>query len=180
MGKRARQDDSKQTNSGVMNLYSKGWADHGSKSRLRRWLEPPLPFVHNPREIIHMPLGARNLYIGGAGVRREGYINLNVPGLRRKSHARSPAWRSPDSPHRHAVLPPIPRVPPGLPAFYHRRTGGAPGLHVVAEGWRICAHGFFGWLLSPLRYLDLWLLRSPRAGRIGNHCYVWFRKPGKS
>jgi hypothetical protein len=39
-----------------------------------------------------------------------------------------------------------------------------------------------GWLLFPLRYLDLILLRSPRAGQIGNHCYVWLRKsePGKS
>jgi len=46
--------------------------------------------------------------------------------------------------------------------------------------WRMAAHGVFGWILSPLRYLDLWLLRSPYAGRIGNHCYVWFRKPGEN
>ena len=42
--------------------------------------------------------------------------------------------------------------------------------------WRVVAHGVLGWLLFPLRYLDLWLLRTDRAGRIGNHCYVWLRK----
>ncbi len=44
--------------------------------------------------------------------------------------------------------------------------------------WRVTAHGVLGWLLFPLRYLDLLLLRSPYAGRIGNHCYLWLRKPG--
>ena len=43
--------------------------------------------------------------------------------------------------------------------------------------WRILAHGLVGWLLFPLRYLDLLLFRSPQAGRIGNHCYLWLRKP---
>ena len=43
--------------------------------------------------------------------------------------------------------------------------------------WRILTHGILGWLLFPLRYLDLILLRSPRAARIGNHCYLWLRKP---
>ncbi len=77
----------------------------------------------------------------------------------------------------------------------------AGNLEVVREGWRTgptatllvffleyvklwlpwrplraLAHGILGWLLFPLRYLDLILLRSPRAGRIGNHCYVWLRK----
>ena len=77
----------------------------------------------------------------------------------------------------------------------------AGGLEVAASGWRtgptatllvflleyvkvwlpwrplrILAHGLFGWLLFPLRYLDVVLRRSPRAGRIGNHCYVWLRK----
>jgi SAM-dependent methyltransferase len=44
------------------------------------------------------------------------------------------------------------------------------------RSWRVVAHGVFGWLLFPLRYLDLLLLRSPYAGRIGNHCYLWLRK----
>jgi SAM-dependent methyltransferase len=44
--------------------------------------------------------------------------------------------------------------------------------------WRVASHGVLGWALFPLRYLDLWLLRSREARRIGNHCYVWLRKPG--
>lgn len=43
--------------------------------------------------------------------------------------------------------------------------------------WRVAAHGFFGWVLFPLRYLDLVLFKSPYVGRIGNHCYMWYRKP---
>lgn len=42
--------------------------------------------------------------------------------------------------------------------------------------WRMIAHEVLGWLLFPWRYLDLLLFRSPWAGRIGNHCYVWLRK----
>ena len=77
----------------------------------------------------------------------------------------------------------------------------AGNLEVVAAGWRTgptatllvflmeyckawlpwrparaVAHGVLGWLLFPLRYLDWILRRSPRAARIGNHCYVWGRK----
>jgi SAM-dependent methyltransferase len=44
------------------------------------------------------------------------------------------------------------------------------------RAWRVISHGFLGWLLFPLRYLDLLLLRSRQAGRIGNHCYLWLRK----
>ncbi len=79
----------------------------------------------------------------------------------------------------------------------------AGGLEVVQEGWRTgptatllvfvleyaklwlpwrwaraAAHGALAWLLFPLRYLDVLLRRNPRAGRIGNHCYLWLRKPG--
>ncbi len=43
--------------------------------------------------------------------------------------------------------------------------------------WRIVTHGVLGWLLFPLRYLDVPLLKSVRAGRLGNHCYVWLQKP---
>ena len=80
----------------------------------------------------------------------------------------------------------------------------AGGLEVVAEGWRtgptatllvflieyaklllpwrwwrVAAHGVLGWLLFPLRYLDVLLLRSERAARLGNHCYLWLRKPAR-
>ena len=43
--------------------------------------------------------------------------------------------------------------------------------------WRVAVHGVLGWVLFPFRYLDVWLLRSPYVARIGNHCYVWLRKP---
>jgi SAM-dependent methyltransferase len=42
--------------------------------------------------------------------------------------------------------------------------------------WRALAHGVLGWVLWPLRYLDLLLLGTPRAGKLGNHCYLWLRK----
>jgi len=45
------------------------------------------------------------------------------------------------------------------------------------KAWRVMAHGVLGWLLFPLRYLDLALLSTDRAGRLGNHCYLWLRKP---
>src|SRR5258706_1595486 len=44
------------------------------------------------------------------------------------------------------------------------------------RAWRMAAHGVLGWLLFPLRYLDLILFRFPRAGQIGNNGYVWLRK----
>jgi SAM-dependent methyltransferase len=46
-----------------------------------------------------------------------------------------------------------------------------------SRAWRVIAHGVLGWLLFPLRYVDLVLLRSKDAGRLGNHCYMWLRKP---
>ncbi len=45
------------------------------------------------------------------------------------------------------------------------------------KAWRAITHGVLGWLLFPLRYLDLVFFRTARAGRIGNHCYLWLRKP---
>ncbi len=239
MGKRARQEASKQTNSAGMNLHSKGWVDHGSKGRLRRWLEPPQPFIRNPREVLHMPLGKRNLYIGGAGVRPDGYVNLDlfaVPGVDVSADVEHLPF--PDGAFQcvecdavlehvrdaQAAVREIERVtsPGGLihlvtpfchpfheyPRDYRRFTidglkAMAPELEVVAEGWRTgptatmlvftlewvkmwfdsrlwraAAHGIAGWLLAPFRYLDLWFFRSSYAGRIGNHCYVWFKKPG--
>jgi len=67
------------------------------------------------------------------------------------------------------------------------RTGPTATLLVISiehtklllpfRAWRMAAHFVCGWLLFPLRYLDLFLLRSPYAHRIGNHCYLWLRKP---
>jgi SAM-dependent methyltransferase len=45
------------------------------------------------------------------------------------------------------------------------------------RAWRVATHVLLGWVLFPFRYLDLLFLRSPRAGRLGNHCYLWLRKP---
>jgi len=94
-----------------------------------------------------------------------------------------------------------------FPSDYHRFTleglkSLAPNLDCVAEGWRTgptatilvfaieylklwsassvwrsVVHGIAGWALFPFRYLDLLLFRSPRAGILGNHCYIWLRKP---
>jgi len=50
-------------------------------------------------------------------------------------------------------------------------------LLVPSRIWRGVVHGLLGWLLFPLRYLDLALLRSTCASRMGNHCYLWLRKP---
>jgi len=93
------------------------------------------------------------------------------------------------------------------PKDYHRFTLDglkeiSGGLHVIAQGWRTgptatilvflleylklmlpwrwwraVAHGVFGWVFFPFRYLDLLLLKSAQAGRIGNHCYIWLQKP---
>jgi hypothetical protein len=41
----------------------------------------------------------------------------------------------------------------------------------------VIVHGILGWALFPLRYVDVLLRHSPRAHRIGNHCYAWLRKP---
>jgi hypothetical protein len=67
------------------------------------------------------------------------------------------------------------------------RTGPTATLLVVSieyvklllpfRAWRAVAHFLFGWLLFPLRYLDLLLFHSPAVHRIGNHCYLWLRKP---
>jgi len=42
--------------------------------------------------------------------------------------------------------------------------------------WRGGVHFTLGWLLFPFRYLDYLFFRSPSAGRLGNHCYLWVRK----
>ena len=48
------------------------------KSRLRRLLTPPPPLIRNPREPTTAALGRSNLYIGGAGNRVPGYVNIDI------------------------------------------------------------------------------------------------------
>lgn len=207
------------------------------QDRLRRLLAPPAPLVMNPAEPKDFPLGRWNLYLGGAGCRPAGYVNLDlfaVPGV----DVAADAERLPfpgnqfqrvecDAVLEHVrrpeqVMAEIERVlAPGgylhlvtpfchpfheYPKDYRRYTLDglkelARGFEPVAEGWRTgptatmlvftieyaklllpwrawrgLVHGVLGWLLFPLRYLDLLLLRTPRAARIGNDCYLWLRK----
>ena len=204
---------------------------------VRRALEPPAPFVMNPREPTDFPLGRWNLYIGGAGRRVEGYVNLDLfpmpgvdvagdaealpfpPGVFSRvecdavlEHVRDPVrvmaeMRRVLAPggYLHLVTPfchPFHEYPKD----YRRFTLDglkelACGMTVVAEGWRTgpsatllvfliefvkgllpwrwwraVTHVGLGWVLFPLRYLDLLLMRTERAGRIGNHCYLWLQK----
>ncbi len=208
------------------------------RARLRRALEPPRPYVLNPREPRDFPLGRWNLYIGGAGVRPSGYINLDLYALPGVDVA-ADAERLPFGPGvfqrvecdavlehvacPEAVMREIERVlAPGgyahlvtpfchpfheYPRDYRRFSPDGlkqmrGSLEVAAEGWRTgptatllvfvlefaklllpwrawraAAHFILGWLLWPLRYLDLLLLHTRAAGRIGNHCYIWLVKP---
>ncbi len=61
---------------GLARKRSKGWY---------RLLRPPLPVYHNPEELRSQPpLGRWNLYIGGAGSRVDGFVNVDLfplPGL---------------------------------------------------------------------------------------------------
>ncbi len=208
------------------------------RERVYRALEPPAPFVMNPAEPKDFPLGRWNLYIGGAGRRVDGYVNIDLlatPGVDVVADAEQLPFAADtfqrvecDAVLEHvskpeSVLREVERVlaPGGFahlvtpfchpfheyPKDYRRFTLDglkelAGGLDVVAEGWRtgptatllvflleyvklllpfrawrLASHGLLGWLLFPLRYLDLALLRSPQAGRIGNHCYLWLGKP---
>lgn len=66
------------------------------------------------------------------------------------------------------------------------RTGPTATLLVFLVEWaklwfrsqtvRALVHCVLGWILWPLRYADLYFFRTGRAGRLGNHCYVWFQK----
>ncbi len=50
-----------------------------NRSGWRGLLQPPLPVLHNPRSRrAVIPLGRRNLYIGGAGNAVEGYVNVDL------------------------------------------------------------------------------------------------------
>ena len=222
---------------GVESLYrrrtSRRWWD-----RLTRLLAPPPPLVMNPREPKYPPRGRWNLYIGGAGSRVDGYVNLDLfllPGVDVAGDVTRLPFASAvfetvecDAVLEHVTDPvlairEITRVtaPGGLihlvtpfchpfhayPNDYRRFTIEglrelARGLEVVHEGWRTgptatvlvflleyvklwlpwrwwrgAVHFTLGWLLFPFRYLDLLLLPASRAGRLGNHCYLWLRKP---
>jgi len=58
-------------------IYRKRASRHW-RDRLRRLIEPPAPLVMNPAEPKDFPLGRWNLYIGGAGRRVDGYVNLDI------------------------------------------------------------------------------------------------------
>jgi len=212
---------------------SRRWRD-----RLFRLIQPPAPFIMNPREPKDFPLGRWNLYIGGAGRVVRGYINLDlfaVPGVDVAAdaehlpfpsdtfqrvecdavleHVRDPALvmceiRRVLAPggYVHIVVPfchPFHEYPKDFRRFtldglkelagpmevvaQGWRTGPTATLLVIVSeyvklllpfrAWRAASHVAFGWLLFPLRYMDLLLLRSPAVQRIGNHCYLWLRKP---
>ena len=52
------------------------------RARWRRWLTPPPPLVHDPRELaVPAPLGRWNLYIGAAGTRAPGYVNVDLAAM---------------------------------------------------------------------------------------------------
>jgi SAM-dependent methyltransferase len=223
----------------VLERYYRRRTARGWRQRIRRFLEPPAPFVMNPEEPRDFPLGRWNLYIGGAGRVVDGYVNLDLvamPGVDVAADAERLPFPSSvfervecDAVLEHVhdparVMAEIRRVlAPGgyvhlvtpfchpyhaYPGDYRRFTleglrEMAGDLDVVAEGWRtgpsatvlvflieyvklllpwrawrILAHGVLGWLLFPLRYLDLLVFKSTnRLGRIGNHCYLWLRKP---
>jgi len=206
-------------------------------ARLRRALTPPAPFVMNPREPKDFPLGRWNLYVGGAGRRVAGYVNLDLfamPGVNVAADAEALPFgdgvftriecdavlehvRDPQQVMREMrrvlasggylhLVTPFCHPFHEYPKDYRRFTPDglkqlAGGMKVVAEGWRTgpmatllvigiefvkglapwrwwraAMHLGLGWTLFPLRYVDLWLLRTGRAGRIGNHCYLWLKK----
>lgn len=208
------------------------------RTRLYRALKPPDPFVRNPDEPLHFPLGRWNLYVGGGGSQPEGYVNIDLfalPGVHVAADAEHLPFgsglfqriecdavlehvRNPDlvmgelsrvlapGGYVHLVTPfchPFHQYPRDYRRFTLDGLKQLAGteLELVAEGWRTgptatvlvfvleyvklwlpwrlwrgLVHGILGWLLFPLRYLDLLFFQSPRAGMLGNHCYIWLRK----
>lgn len=49
-------------------------------------------------------------------------------------------------------------------------------LWIPSRAWRGTVHVVLGWVLFPFRYPDLLFYRSPRAGQLGNHCFLRLRK----
>lgn len=226
-------------NDGTIRALYEGRSSTGWAARIRRWLTPPVPLIMNPDELrIDAPLGRRNLYIGGAGVRPSGYINLDLfplPGVDLAADAECLPFAGSlftriecDAVLEHverpeAIVAELARVlePGGFlhlvvpfahpfheyPRDFRRFSldglellASAGGLQVVQSGWRTgptatllvfvleyaklwsprplrkVVHGVLGWLLFPLRYLDLVLLRRKDARQLGNHCYAWLQK----
>jgi SAM-dependent methyltransferase len=213
-----------------------GWGK--TPNRLRA-LRPPDPFVHDPDELrVDAPLGRWNLYVGGAGARPQGYVNLDlfgVPGVDVVGDVERLPFRDAvftrvecDAVLEHVVNPEmavseirrvleaggyVHMVTPfchpfhEYPRDFRRFTIDGlvqlgRGFEVVKTGWRTgptatllivileyaktvlpwgplpaIVHGVLGWVLFPFRYVDVLLRRSARAHRIGNHCYIWLRKP---
>ncbi len=218
-------------------LYRQRESGHWAH-RLIRLLSPPAPFMMNPAENLAIPLGKRNLYIGGAGNSVSDFVNVDVaclPGVDVVADIQHLPFREEvfDRVECDAVLEHVPdparsvdeikRVlaPGGVvhlvtpfchpfheyPKDYWRfsidglrrlaegleelaagwRTGPTATVLVITlefaklllpfRAWRLLAHGVLGWIIFPLRYLDLLLFKSPACGRIGNHCFLWLRKP---
>ncbi len=223
----------------VRELYdlrtSQGW-----RYRIWRVIQPPQPFLANPAERHEFPLGRWNLYIGGAGCRTDGYLNVDLspaPGVTVAADAEQLPFPPDlfvrvecDAVLEHVrwpeqVMREIERVlAPGgyahvvtpfchpfhaYPEDFRRFTLDglklmAGNLEVVDDGWRTgptatlilftleyfklllpwrpwraAVHFVLGWLLAPFRYLDRFLMRTARAGQIGNTCYLWLRKPDR-
>ncbi|HTR39157.1 MAG TPA: methyltransferase domain-containing protein [Bryobacteraceae bacterium] len=210
----------------------------GLFSRLYRILKPPDPFLPNPAEPLHFPLGRWNLYVGGGGANPQGYVNIDlfpIPGVDVAADAEQLPFpsglfeciecdavlehvRHPDlvmrelsrvlapGGHLHLVTPfchPFHEYPRDYRRFTLDGLKDLAGdeMDVVAEGWRTgptatmlvfvleyvklwlpwrawrgLVHIVLGWLLFPFRYVDLLLLKSPQAGIMSNHCYLWLRK----
>jgi SAM-dependent methyltransferase len=72
-----------------------------SEKRSKPWyrlLRPPLPVYHNPEELrLQPPLGRWNLYIGGAGNRVDGFVNVDLlplPGVTAVCNAENLPFKS--------------------------------------------------------------------------------------
>ena len=209
--------------------------------RVLRLLTPPEPLVRNKEEFRYVPPSGRwNLYVGGAGSRTAGFINVDlfaaptvdvvasveqlpfaddcftriecdavlehVAGLERAMSELRRVLAVGGV--LHVVVPfchPFHEYPRDYRRFTVdglRQLAADYGLEVVDAGWRTgptatllvvlltyaklwftwtplraLIHGVLGWLLFPLRYLDLLLFRRPSARILGNHCYAWLRRP---
>ena len=207
-----------------------------------RVLQPSLALYANPAEQeFQPPLGKWNLYVGGAGSRVNGYVNVDLyplAGVTVVCNAEQLPFQDglfqrvecdavlEHTPRPTSVLAEIRRcLKPGgfvhvvvpfchpfheYPKDYYRFSLDGlkklvEPLEVVHFGWRTgptatllvfwreyvklwfksqtmkrIAYVMAAWLLFPLRYLDWFLLRKDIADQMGNHCFVWARKPESS